>query len=317
MLSLVALHRLFTIDYNTGVSDVIFTFLFHLPVLFAVYANLYLMRRYFLTKKYSIYSIYIVALVLLSVAIYFTIFNLIVPRLLEGFYLIAYYSPTQVLQFTVGYIAISSMLFLSSNWFFVRERQLTLERENHQVILDNLKAQINPHFLFNSLNNIYGSSSEGHVKKYLVDLSDALRYVIYDAQADFVPLVNEVEYLRNYFNLEVLRVEQSADLKFDTVGPFDQYVIAPLLLLPLVENCFQYCDKGRPQINISLEMQKDTFIFKTTNNVGLQQPKDSGGLGLTNVQKRLELIYPQKSKFIYGQTLQEFTLNLSIDMTSE
>jgi len=179
------------------------------------------------------------------------------------------------------------------NWFALKEKQLALEKENHRVKLASLKAQINPHFLFNSLNNIYGvTASENKLSRaYILKLSDALRYMIYDTTEELVPLEKEVTYLENYIALEKLRMEEKAIINFQWEGDFSGYLIAPLILLPLVENCFKHYDKNNPVINIQLHFKQQLLVLQTTNNCIKEETGKTGGLGLGNLKNRLQLIY--------------------------
>ena len=318
-ISFLLLYKLFTIDYDSGFADVLYTALFHIPLLLTVYANLLLIKLFFEKRQYGFYVLFVFLLIATGVGMYFLIFRLLVPLLLAKYYFIAYYSPWQIVQFMAVYLFLSLLFHLAVGWFFLRENEFQLQKENHQVQLRNLKAQINPHFLFNSLNNIYALVGPDNLlaRDYLTKLSDSLRYMIYETNAEFVPLKDEVQYLENYFELEKLRLSGSEAVSIEKQGHFDQYVIAPLLLLPLVENCFRHCNRKDPHIRIGLEIKDEVLSFQTRNNVSSIPTKASGGVGLVNVQRRLELIYKERAKLTFRSELNFFELDLKLNLSEE
>jgi len=151
-------------------------------------------------------------------------------------------------------------------------------------------------FLFNSLNNIYGiTAAENKLgRNYLLKLSGALRYMIYDTSEDLVPLEKETDYLTNYVALEKLRLEEDAKIDLKTAGDFSGHLIAPLILLPIVENCFKYFDLENPLVKIALSIENEHFTIEALNNKRSHEKEKTGGLGLTNLKNRLQLIYPEK-----------------------
>ena len=318
-LSFYLLFQLFTIDYSTGKADVIYTALFHLPLIIAVYIHLYFIRYFFPKHRYTIYLTLTILLVIVCSRFYFFIFEKLVPLFLDGYFFIAYYNSWQIIQFIIAYIFLSLLLHLSVGWFILKEQELQLQKENHQVQLKNLKSQINPHFLFNSLNNIYALSGPNNPqsRNYLNKLSDALRYMIYDTEADLVPLKSEAEYLENYFEIEKLRLPDTAKVRFTKTGMIDQYMIAPLLLLPLVENSFAHCDRRSPIIEIDLKIIDETLHFTTRNNKAPSRLQDTGGVGLNNVKKRLKLIYPGRYELKIDDALESFQIFLTINLTDK
>jgi len=318
-ISFLLLFKLFTIDYDSGFADVLYTLLFHLPLLLAVYINLLLIKLFFLKKQYGLYLILIITLLLICVGVYFLIFRLLVPLMLERYYFIAYYSPLQIAQFVLVYLFLSLLFHLSVGWFFLREKEYQLQKENHQVQLRNLKAQINPHFLFNSLNNIYALAGPDNTpaRNYLTKLSDSLRYMIYETNVEFVSLKDEVNYLENFFDLEKLRLSASTDILFEKEGKFDQHVIAPLLLLPLMENCFRHCNRKNPSIHVYLFVENEQLTFRTRNNISSGPEAAPGGVGLQNVKKRLEFIYGKRGQLNLRKEADCFELDLNINLLPE
>lgn len=193
---------------------------------------------------------------------------------------------------TVVWIGIAIKLF--KMWY--EKRQVALQAE-----LDFLKGQVHPHFLFNTLNNLYALTlhQSPQSPKVVLGLSEILRYMLYECNADTVMLTRDVEILESYVALEKIRYEQRLDLSFSMNGEISDQKIAPLLVLPLLENAFKHGaseDMDMPWININLQVKDNLFKFKIANSKPEQQPTDAkkhfGKIGLGNVRKRLELLYP-------------------------
>ncbi|MBB5394150.1 sensor histidine kinase [Mucilaginibacter sp. AK015] len=181
----------------------------------------------------------------------------------------------------------------------VSRRLFLMEKEKSIAELSYLKAQINPHFLFNSLNNLHAQIEldAADAKSTLVSLSELLRYQLYDCNADLIALNKELAYLKNYFNLQSIR-KDNCSARLSVSGNYDGLRIAPLLLIPFVENAFKYVSDhdGRDNFikaDISLQNKQLLFWCSNTFNVESQSEADRSnkGIGLINVRKRLQLIY--------------------------
>ncbi len=167
-----------------------------------------------------------------------------------------------------------------------------------------LQSQLSPHFLFNTLNNLYGISLSQHEKipSMLLKLSDLLRYSVYEAKELYVPLSDEIEYIRNYIDFERLRIGERLELDVNIEEVFGNNVkIAPLLLIVFVENAFKHSKNtlsDKIQISITLKTFGKDILFAVKNSYDpeTESGKKEGykGLGLENVQKRLDLLYPEK-----------------------
>ncbi|GAA4377621.1 histidine kinase [Hymenobacter koreensis] len=215
-------------------------------------------------------------------------------------------------MFSVPYTIFGLMtIFLSSGFKvtgdYMREQRNRRELERQQLLteLSLLKMQVNPHFLFNTLNNIYSLASQksDRAPEAVLRLAEIMRYMLYESNADTVPLTKEVAHLRSFLDLQRLRLPGNAPeaIVFDTTGvpPDTSYAIAPMLLMPLVENAFKHGDlSARPAVVIRLQVMPDNQLhFSVRNHVA---PEDSrllgqpGGVGLTNLRRRLELLYPKR-----------------------
>jgi sensor histidine kinase YesM len=174
------------------------------------------------------------------------------------------------------------------------QRQLKMKLE-----LDNLKAQISPHFLFNTMNNFYGLAVDNSNKlpNLMIKLSDLLRYSLYETKNDLVPVSKEINYVKNYIELEKIRLESTLDLEFDsTVAENEDAGISPLILMVFIENAFKHArqvlnEPVRIKIHLSLTNEK-ALILNVKNNYLNDGNNHTGGLGLVNVKKRLDLLYP-------------------------
>ncbi len=175
------------------------------------------------------------------------------------------------------------------------QKQLKMKLE-----LDNLKAQISPHFLFNTMNNFYGLAVENSNKlpNLMIKLSELLRYSLYETKNDLVPVSKEIDYIKNYIELEKIRLESTLDLEFETnVGENEDAGIAPLILMVFIENAFKHArqvlaEPIKIKIHLTLSDQK-VLKLNVRNNYFNEAFTEAGGLGLVNVKKRLDLLYPR------------------------
>jgi two-component system, LytTR family, sensor histidine kinase LytS len=202
--------------------------------------------------------------------------------------------------------------------------RLILDKERKENELRHLKAQLNPHFLFNTLNNLYGLSVAESKKlpDLMLKLSELLRYSLYDTSQQYVELQKELNYIRNYVELERIRLSEKTDIALQITGDFSERYIAPLMLIVFVENCFKHFSSARDQqpfVHISIEQKDDVLHLRTRNSVDPgqipQKNVSKGGLGLKNVRQRLDLIYPQKYKVAISKEAAYFETDLTINLS--
>lgn len=183
-------------------------------------------------------------------------------------------------------------------WFAAEERKKEIEFEKTTTELSFLKSQINPHFLFNTLNNIYTLSilKPEQASDAILKLADLMRYVFTDPGQKAVPMVEELGYLEKFIDLQKLRLTQNVTIDFQTFGEPDGKKIAPLLLLPFIENAFKYgvSTHLKSTIQIHLFFKEDQIVLQTKNSIFDQSNEHiiSTGIGLANVERRLQLLYP-------------------------
>lgn len=199
--------------------------------------------------------------------------------------------------------------------------ELITQRQAGELAL--LRSQINPHFLFNTLNNIYSlvyqksDEAPGAVMKF----SSIMRYVLYEAEASEVPLVKEIEYLKSYIELQQLRYRQAGLVSMTVEGATGEVPIAPMLLIPFVENAFKHGSKARqPAIVIHIEAGHQGVDFFISNDLrkSLQQLEEiASGMSIAHTRRRLELLYPGKFTLTIGETTETYTVRLHLDIKAK
>jgi len=302
------------------VKNFLYVLAFHLSIASSVYFNLkVLIARYLSKSKFGIYLLSALGLCILTALINFSIFNFFIDQLFPSLYFISYFRIWELILIVAAYLIFTSILFLI--WQYAQ--MLIEKRDAARNELSALKAQINPHFLFNNLNTIYSMASQKDERTadVVLKLSDFLRYILYDTSAETIPLEKEVEIIRTYVELQKERVNpESIKIEFVTEGHFDKVHIAPLLLLPLAENCFKHgIGKNSGIIRIRISYDGKNLIFITENQIALREKTDTeenGGLGIQNVEKRLNLIYPDRHSLEYHEKDGRFHLEMKVELTN-
>ena len=198
-------------------------------------------------------------------------------------------------------VGIAFAIKVVKKWFEQQQEKHEIEKRNLETELNLLRSQLHPHFLFNTMNNLYALSLEESAKtsEGIARISELLRSVLYDCNEAEILLEKEIKLIGNYIDLEKMRYGDRLHLKFDVNGPVNEMKIAPMLLFTFVENCFKHGSRNDPEnpyIRINLDVSKERMVFQTENSkpVSAIESKTnvvSGGIGLTNVKKRLEIIY--------------------------
>jgi LytS/YehU family sensor histidine kinase len=223
------------------------------------------------------------------------------------------------------HIAFSVVAFtIMATIFKIATDKIIRDKEQRDNELRHLKAQLNPHFLFNTLNNLYGLSVAESKKlpDLMLKLSDLLRYSLYDTGHDYVPLQKELEYIGNYVELERIRLSDRTQIVMEMDGDIRGQNIAPLLLIVFIENSFKYLSSSRdrrPFVQISFDLHDGRLLMNVKNSMdpahiadGSRQHK--GGLGLNNVRQRLDLIYPHKHTLEITRSPECFEVKLEINL---
>lgn len=208
------------------------------------------------------------------------------------------------------------------NYTLKQQKQIhALQEEKLKTELSFLRSQINPHFLFNIFNNMYSLAArngQDELAKALSGISGLMRYITYESNVPVVPLYKEVQLLQSFIELQRLRIGDADEalINFKTEGDLAQSYIAPVLLLPLVENAFKHgLQPGHTSlIDIFLKINDTRLTFKVKNRVPVEVQKTVGGLGLDNLKKRLSNIYPNKHQMEITQEKDTFSVHLNIDL---
>lgn len=220
----------------------------------------------------------------------------------------------------------SAILFISTTYWLInrerrrKQRELSLMNENLQSEMKFLKLQINPHFLFNALNNIYSlmHTHSANAREMILKLSEMLRYVIYDSNEKKVPLVKEISYIVNYIDFQKLKFEDEINLTLDFQNVDGSLSIEPMLFIPFIENSFKHSkieDIKSGWIHLKIQTRGNTVYFTLKNSIPqAEYSKDTtGGIGIQNVKKRLELLYPGQYVLNIDNTGSEFSVYLEIE----
>ncbi|KLT65291.1 sensor histidine kinase [Pedobacter sp. BMA] len=221
--------------------------------------------------------------------------------------------------FLAGFFMVSSCIIKFTVDWFSRERiQRNLESERREMELQFLKSQLNPHFLFNSLNNIYSLAYQKSDKTAdaIMKLSEIMRYMIYESNTPTVSLSKEVDYLTNYIELQKIRFKDGAFVELTLNGEIDDQKIVPLMLISFVENAFKHGVVTDPEnpVKINIIANQKILHFSVINKKNQQNKDAQGGVGLTNVERRLQLIYPDRYKLNVVNSATHYTCELMIDI---
>lgn len=299
-----------------------------IPQLLASYSLAYLLiPKFIYTKRYISFIILIIPSVyLFSVLSRVLVVHIAEPlvrkppfeqeSIIEIFldikFLMAHYFPS-VYVVVLIFLAVHFIVDITK----VKQQNLMLEKEKSETELKILKSQLHPHFLFNTLNNIYMLSLDNSPKtpESISKLSEILDYVLYRCNSKFVSVESEISFLENYIDLEKLRYDDRLQVTITKSLDRDTF-IAPLILLSLVENAFKHGageDSGSPKIDISITYKNSLFTFVIANSIASSIPNDiKAPIGLNNIRKQLDLIYPNTYVLDINEQQNLFTVTLEI-----
>lgn len=198
-------------------------------------------------------------------------------------------------------VGFSIMLYFMQAWYEQQRISETLKKDKAVAQLELLKSQVHPHFIFNTLNNLYALSlhQDPRTPDLIHRLSSLLSYMLYESKDAVIPMAKEVEYVLNYVELQKIRYSDRLDVSINIFGTLDRFYVTPLILLPLVENCFKHGvsnEADRCWIRMDLSRSDDWLIVKLENSRGANGHAlaETGGIGLANVRRRLEILYPEQ-----------------------
>ncbi|MPS74196.1 MAG: histidine kinase [Chryseobacterium sp.] len=213
-------------------------------------------------------------------------------------------------------VFIAGILWLLERFGVIENERQKLEQERNEAKIQALKTQINPHFIFNTLNNIYSLVYQNSEKALpaIEELSQLLRYSTKDLEKNFIPLEKEIGYLESLIELEKLRIKNPELLIIEKKIDHPNLDITPMLLVPFVENAFKHGDFSGKGFTLGISDDHQTLNFHL-QNFKKQRSKDSlSGIGISNVKKRLEILYPKRYELNISETETEFSVDLKIDL---
>jgi len=292
----------------------------------AAYFTVYfLLPKFLFKKKYLIFGILFilsatVAIISQRVLMYYISYPVFYPQWLDERGTFWNINPFYSLLNIYTVVGLFASIKLVKYWFQNQQMKSELENKNKSSELALLRTQLNPHFLFNTLNNIDALilTNPEKASDAIIKLSDIMRFMLYDTNTDVVSLEKEISYLKSYIALQQMRYKDSKFVKFTSEGNCSGKTIAPMLFIPFVENAFKHGQKNvkSPGIEIHLLCKDDFVKFDVINHFdGTQEiNKDkTPGIGLANTKRRLQLLYPEKHQLNVTQVDGFFTSSLKIN----
>ncbi len=292
---------------------------------FGVYINLYwLMPRLLLKKKYWLYGVVLIITVLffayLTALTLYYYFNVIHQPALKDTFFTSLEGFIFLITEQFMLIAVTSVFYLLDGWYKNEQRLKSLENKNLSTELNVLKSQVNPHFLFNALNSVYVliNSDQNKARETLANISELLSHQLYDGSKERVPLNKELKHIKNYIDLEQVRQGEKVKICWKVEGASQNHSIAPMLLIPFVENAFKHGLKSNSssnKIDIYVSIINGNITFNCSNAINTEsRVSEHGGVGLSNVQRRLDLIYPNTHQLEITKNGKIYNVQLKIKL---
>ena len=288
-----------------------------------VYLNIYyLVPKFIIGKKYKTYIVSLLIILAINYVVRMSLFYWLITNdashlIKEG---IELYSFNHIVTITLGEIYVIALV---SAIKFTIDYVIELNKNNHLLQLQTetemkfLKAQVQPHFFFNTLNNLYALTLQRSTKasQVVLKLSEIMEYVIYDLNMKKIPLLKEINYVQNYIELERLQRGDLVESNIEIIGKIDDVVLPPYLFLPFVENCFKHGQLSTGKIFIEMTFQKNEkeleFIIK--NNYERENlPNTKSGIGIKNIKRMLELLYGNEFQLKNYSTENQYIVILKI-----
>ena len=275
-------------------------------VMVATYFNIFIsVERFLLKKRYALFAFCMAASLVIfgllrRVVNFYVIFKALYPAKATNLF---YLPKVTIDSVNVHlFVALGTMIYFVKKWAEQRSINEELMKEKVAAELSLLKSQVQPHFIFNTLNNIYMLSLKNspQTSDMIYRLSALLSYMLYDTKRQYIEIEKEIDYVKNYINLEKIRYGERLDVQLNVFNNVRGVQVTPLLFLPLVENAFKHGVSNAVEdswIHIDISLKKKTLVFKVENSVIKEKfaSNDFGsGLGLENLKRRLEILYPNR-----------------------
>lgn len=316
---------LFAGDSTPSEIDFIYTATFVFSLILPVSLNLYwLIPRFLKKEKYGQFIVcFLINLILFS-EINPRLFETIVNHFFVDYFFISYHNQLDIYFIFLVFFVLTTLLKLAEDWVYLNQienKALKIQNQQIEHQLYYLKGQINPHFLFNSLNVLYSLAidKKEEITNAILQLSDILRYVIYDLDSQKITIDQEINLINNYINFEKNRHVKNSQINF--IHDVDENIeIHPMLLLPLLENSFKHGLKSgvkNPYIKVLLVVKNNVLQFSITNNYlnfKSDNNAENNGIGLKNIQENLSIIYPKNHDFRIDKQDAVFKVTLEINL---
>jgi two-component system, LytTR family, sensor histidine kinase LytS len=304
----------------TGIVSICIVLQETLELAIPCYSQNLLILPFFKRRKWVIGIILYVVQIILLIWLLPYILNMI------GFIFAKLFHMQSRVDWTQEHIAFSVVAFtIVATAFKIALDKLMRDKEQKEAELKHLKAQLNPHFLFNTLNNLYGLSvvESKKLPELMLKLSDLLRYTLYETNQTYVSLQKELTYITNYVELEKIRLGDKTWVEFDIEGDFSDQSIAPLLLIVFIENGFKHYSAPRNQrsfVQIHFRLQDQVLHLRVRNSLDAllfneRKSPQRGGIGLANTRQRLGLLYPQKHTLLVAHEQEYYEVDLKINLS--
>ncbi|MEM9548866.1 MAG: histidine kinase [Bacteroidota bacterium] len=289
-----------------------------------VYINIFFLFPDYLEKKNLLHHIIALAITSLLITPIKTL-SLFLHASNFGNFQDYFINHQQEIFLSTFFIGIASTIYsIMNDWLETQREKKELQSQTLQSELKFLKSQINPHFLFNTLNSLYALTLKKSdlAPEIVLKLSEMMRYMLYECNEREVPLSKEINYLKNYLELEKIRQGKKMNINFDMKGEVENQKIAPLMFIPFIENSFKHgisnqISNGYVNIDLAIEGAQIYMAIENSKAASLPSPsgKRSGGIGLKNVRRRLNLLYPERYKLAIEEDPNTYTVKLEIDLT--
>lgn len=283
------------------------------------YSNVYVLSKFFNRKQFKTYGFYLLLATTFAIC-----FELLKNKFIYGFEFILAENFIAILWLYIFFVGMSFVHIIILRWQKEEVLKRQLKEDKLTAELQLLKSQINPHFLFNALNNLL-SIAEKHkqteISSGIAQLSELLRFLLHDTSGDTIAISKEVEFIENYIELNKLRFDDddAIDILFTTEGDLDNVQIAPALLIPFVENAFKHgIDIYNPSfVKIHLTVTNTVLNFVCKNSLKTHQfsnsvEKNNSGIGLQNVKRRLAILYPNAHELSISEDKNMYYINLKL-----
>ena len=314
---------------NSYEAEFMYSLLYVPIVACAVYFTIYvLIEKYFIHQQYRLfYGLSVLSLITFGVVYRVISYQFLLPIYRPGLQLVTpmFFFP-KILVCTIDFgttVGAAVMLYFVNKWYQQRQLNQQLELANREAELELLQSQVQPHFLFNTLNNIYALSlkSSPQTPEMIYRLSSLLDYMLYDSKGRRVPLKNELDYINNYLNLQLIRYGTQLSMTLNADPAVSDLVIAPMLLLPFVENCFKHgvCQQLTDNwIRIDLAVRNDALQVRIQNSKDADDEPITGkrGIGLQNVRSRLAILYKDQHTLTITNEPTVFTIELTVALSA-